>query len=77
MLKLVERPSPLGHVLRQGRFGADRGAVGVSLSVRHPASIVTIIARKDKAEAAYSRSTMPEKRRKLMDAWEAFCGSAK
>ena len=52
MLKLVERPSPLGHVLRQGRFGADRGAVGVSLSVRHPASIVTIIARKDKAEAA-------------------------
>ena len=32
---------------------------------------------KDKAEAAYSRSTMPEKRRKLMDAWEAFCGQAK
>jgi sarcosine oxidase subunit gamma len=52
MLKLVERASPLAHVVRQGRFGADRGAVGVSLSVRHPASIVTIIARKDKAEAA-------------------------
>lgn len=52
MLKLVERPSPVAHVLRQGRFGADRGAVGVALSVRHPASIVTIIARKGKAEAA-------------------------
>jgi len=52
MLKLVERASPLAHVVRQGRFGADHGAVGVSLSVRHPASIVTIIARKDKAEAA-------------------------
>ena len=28
---------------------------------------------KDKAEAAYSRSTMPEKRRKLMEAWAQFC----
>jgi integrase len=28
---------------------------------------------KDKAEAAYSRSTMPEKRRKLMDAWAEYC----
>jgi len=30
---------------------------------------------KDKAEAAYSRSTMPEKRRKLMTAWAEFCAS--
>jgi sarcosine oxidase subunit gamma len=52
MLKLVERASPLAHVVRQGRFGADRGAPGVVVSIRHPASIVTIIARKDKAEAA-------------------------
>ena len=52
MLKLVERASPLAHVVRQGRFGADRGAPGVALSIRHPASIVTIIARKDKADAA-------------------------
>jgi methylglutamate dehydrogenase subunit D len=52
MLKLVERTSPLAHALRQGRFGADHGAPGVALSVRHPASIVTIIARKDKAQAA-------------------------
>ena len=36
----------------QGRFGADKGAPGVTLSVRHPLSIVTVIARKDKAEAA-------------------------
>ena len=52
MLKLVERASPLAHVLRQGRFGGGNGAPGVTLSVRHPASIVTIIARKDKADAA-------------------------
>ena len=30
---------------------------------------------KDKAEAAYSRSTMPEKRRKLMDAWAQYCAT--
>ena len=30
----------------------SNGAPGVALSIRHPASIVTIIARKDKAEAA-------------------------
>lgn len=28
---------------------------------------------KDKAEAAYSRSTPPEKRRKLMEAWAQYC----
>lgn len=28
---------------------------------------------KDKAEAAYSRSTMPEKRRALMEAWAEYC----
>jgi hypothetical protein len=27
---------------------------------------------KDKAEAAYSRSTLPEKRRKLMEAWAQY-----
>ncbi len=30
---------------------------------------------KDKAEAAYARSTMPEKRRALMEEWAAFCAS--
>ncbi len=32
---------------------------------------------KDKAEAAYARSTMPEKRRPLMEAWAAFCSKTK
>ncbi len=30
---------------------------------------------KDKAEAAYHRSTMPEKRRKMMEAWAIYCSS--
>lgn len=30
---------------------------------------------KDKAEAAYARSTMPERRRGLMEAWAAYCES--
>jgi integrase len=28
---------------------------------------------KDKAEAAYHRSTLPEKRRKLMEDWATYC----
>lgn len=39
------RVSPLQDVAVQGRFGADKGAVGVSFTVRHPMSIVTVIAR--------------------------------
>lgn len=31
---------------------------------------------KDKAEAAYHRSTLPEKRRELMEVWAAFCSGA-
>lgn len=30
---------------------------------------------KDKAEAAYHRSTLPEKRRKLMEAWAEYCAT--
>jgi sarcosine oxidase subunit gamma len=55
-----QRVSPLIDVAIQGRFGADKGAPGVMLFVRHPLSIVTVIARKGKAaeldataEAAY------------------------
>jgi len=48
---MLSRVSPLGDVAVQGRFGADRGAPGVMLAVRHPLSIVTIIARKGKTEA--------------------------
>src|SRR5258708_3330012 len=47
----VQRVSPLAGVAIQGRFGADRGEPGVELSVRHPVSIVTIIARQGKEEA--------------------------
>ena len=32
---------------------------------------------KDKAEAAYARGTMPERRRKLMEAWAAYCANAR
>lgn len=39
------RVSPLQDVALQGRFGADKGAPGVSFNVRHPMSIVTVIAR--------------------------------
>lgn len=45
------RVSPLAGVAAQGRFGADKGTPGVVLSVRHPVSIVTIIARKGKMQA--------------------------
>jgi methylglutamate dehydrogenase subunit D len=44
------RPLPLKMRLRQGRYGAPGpGGPGVRLSVRHPLSIATIIARKDQA----------------------------
>lgn len=47
----IKRVSALADVAVQGRFGADKGAPGVTLSVRHPLSIVTVIARKDQSEA--------------------------
>jgi methylglutamate dehydrogenase subunit D len=47
-----QRVSPLAHEALQGRFGADRGMPGVMLSVRHPAQIVTIIARQGRAQDA-------------------------
>jgi heterotetrameric sarcosine oxidase gamma subunit len=45
------RVSPLAGVAVPGRHGADKGAPGVTLSVRHPLSIVAVIARKGKAAA--------------------------
>ena len=50
MLEAFQRVSPLADVAVQGRFGADKGAPGVVLSVRHPLSIVTVIARNGKAK---------------------------
>lgn len=45
------RPSALDGIAKLGRFGADKGAPGVTLSVVHPASMVMAIARKGKAKA--------------------------
>jgi heterotetrameric sarcosine oxidase gamma subunit len=47
--KVFPRISPLIEIAKQGRFGTGKGEVGVTLTVRHPLSIVTVIARKDKA----------------------------
>lgn len=49
--KILPRVSPLAEAAIQGRFGADKGAPGVQLSVRHPLSIVTVIARAGQADA--------------------------
>lgn len=48
---ILPRVSPLADVALQGRFGADRGAPGVTFSVRHPLSIATVIARAGKGKA--------------------------
>ncbi|MGH6855456.1 MAG: sarcosine oxidase subunit gamma [Aestuariivirga sp.] len=48
---MPDRVSPLADIALQGRFGADKGAPGVELSVRHPVSIIAIIARHGKAKA--------------------------
>ena len=45
------RTSALQAVAIQGRFGADKGAPGVSLSVVHPLAIAMVIARKGKSKA--------------------------
>ena len=49
--RTFNRVSPLQDVAVQGRFGADKGVVGVSFTVRHPMSIVTVIARAGQGEA--------------------------
>ena len=51
MLSSAHRVSPLSDVSIQGRFGAEKGEPGVTLSVRHPVSIVTVMVRKGKAKA--------------------------
>jgi heterotetrameric sarcosine oxidase gamma subunit len=45
------RISPLRDVAVQGRFGAAKGAPGVTFSIRHPLSILTVIARAGQGEA--------------------------
>lgn len=52
MVPIVKRGSPLDGIVRRGRFGASgHGTPGVTLSIRHPAEIVTVIARKGKNRA--------------------------
>jgi len=46
-----QRISPLADVAIQGRFGADKGAPGVEFRVRHPLSILTVIARAGQGKA--------------------------
>ena len=48
---ILPRVSPLTGVAVQGRFGASKGAPGVTFTVRHPLSIVTVIARAGQGEA--------------------------
>jgi methylglutamate dehydrogenase subunit D len=47
----MHRTSALQAQAIQGRFGADKGAPGVTLSVAHPLSIAMVIARKGKSKA--------------------------
>ena len=51
MPEKFQRVSPLADIAIQGRFGADHGAPGVTLSVRHSALIATVIASKGRAKA--------------------------
>jgi methylglutamate dehydrogenase subunit D len=45
------RTSALQAIAIQGRFGADKGAPGITLSVVHPLAIAMVIARKGKSKA--------------------------
>jgi methylglutamate dehydrogenase subunit D len=49
------RVSPLAELAVPGRFGADRGEAGVSLAVRHPLSILTVIARQEGSAATAAK----------------------
>jgi methylglutamate dehydrogenase subunit D len=46
-----KRASALAEAAVPGRFGADKGAPGVVLSIIHPVDMVMVIARKGKAKA--------------------------
>ncbi len=47
---MFTRASPL-TVAKPGRYGADRGAPGVTLTILHPQSLVMVIARSGKAKS--------------------------
>jgi sarcosine oxidase subunit gamma len=54
---MLPRVSPLRDVAVQGRFGASKGVPGVTFTVRHPMSIVTVIARAGQGEATAAALT--------------------
>jgi methylglutamate dehydrogenase subunit D len=45
------RTLPLRDIAKPGRFGAGDGAPGVTLSILHPVTLVSVIARKGKFKA--------------------------
>jgi methylglutamate dehydrogenase subunit D len=45
------RTSALADIAKPGRFGADKGAPGVMLSIIQPSSLVMVLVRKGKAKA--------------------------
>ena len=47
----MHRESPLQHASKPGRFGLAGGAPGVTFTVLHPLTLVSVIARKGKAKA--------------------------
>ena len=55
------RDSALTGIVKAGRFGADKGAPGVTLSVLHPVTIIMAIARKGKAKALKDALTSSKK----------------
>jgi heterotetrameric sarcosine oxidase gamma subunit len=50
-LTIMPRVSPLAGIALQGRFGASNGQAGVVFSLRHPLSIVSVIARAGQGDA--------------------------
>ncbi len=44
------RTLPLRDFAKLGRYGADKKAVGVTLSIIHPVAMFTVIARKDQSK---------------------------
>ena len=47
----MHRESPLQHASKPGRFGLAGGAPGVTFTMLHPVTLVSVIARKGKAKA--------------------------
>ena len=82
-LPAADRGLPLKAQIKPGRYGAEHAdGPGVEISVRHPLSIATVIARKGKADELSRRmaerfgTTLPAARRMSSggDVTVAWCG---